>query len=257
MKLSRLRMSTPVLEICQVDKQFLDGTMALQQISLNIEGGETFVLIGESGSGKTTLLKLLIRLDKPTTGEILYHGRSIEAEDPIVFRRRLGYVQQDGGLLPHWTVARNIGLVPMLLGWDSQRQQCRIDTLLELVGLYPDHYRNRYPSELSGGQRQRVAFARALAADPEVVLLDEPFGALDVLTKHELQEEFLSLKKTLKQTMVLVTHDMQEAFRLGDRIAVMRHGRIIQMGEPAQLAHHPADPYVEALVQHRQGASLL
>ncbi|NKB81435.1 MAG: ATP-binding cassette domain-containing protein [Nitrospirales bacterium] len=249
-------MSPPVLEVCHVDKLFPDGTIALQQVSFCIEPGETFIFIGESGSGKTTLLRLLIRLDEPSAGEIFYRGRSIQTEDSIVFRRRLGYVQQDGGLLPHWTVARNIGLVPMLLGWDALRQRSRVDTLLELVGLAPARYRNRYPSELSGGQRQRVAFARALAAEPEVVLLDEPFGALDALTRYELQEEFLSLKHMLQQTMILVTHDIQEAFRLGDRIAIMRHGQIIQMGSPAQLLHHPANAYVEAFLQHRQGAWL-
>jgi len=161
-------------------------------------------------------------------------------------------VPQDGGLIPHWRVARNVELVPRLLGWDRDRRQARAREMLELVGLRPDAHAGRYPAELSGGQRQRVAFARALAADPSIILLDEPFGALDALTRLELHRQFLDLKKALGKTTVLVTHDLAEAFRLADRIGVMRAGRLLQLGTPAELAEHPADPYVAALLEMRR-----
>ena len=208
------------------------------------------VLIGESGSGKSTLLRLLNRLDEPTSGEIRIHNKSARDENPIELRRHLGYVQQDGGLLPHWTVARNVGLVPTLLGWSSQECQTQINTLLDLVSLDPDLYRDRYPAELSGGQRQRVAVARALAGDPKIVLLDEPFGALDALTRIDLQDQFLDLKHRLKKTMVLVTHDLREAFRLGDRVAILKHGQIVQIGTSKELAESPANEYVKSLLKH-------
>ncbi|MEC4670868.1 MAG: ATP-binding cassette domain-containing protein [Nitrospirota bacterium] len=246
-------MNTPVLEASAVDKQFPNGVTALQGIYLTVARGETMVLIGESGSGKTTLLRLFNRLDDPTAGDIWIHGRSAREEDPILLRRRIGYVQQDGGLLPHWTVGRNVGLVPTLLGWPADQTQHRVETLLELVNLDPHHYWDRYPSQLSGGERQRVAFARALAADPEVVLLDEPFGALDAITRDDLQKQFLQLKGKLHKTMVLVTHDLNEAFRLGDRVAVLRQGRVLQTGTPDQLLKNPAEGYVRSLLDHRAG----
>ena len=167
--------------------------------------------------------------------------------DPIALRRRIGYVPQDGGLIPHWRVERNVELVPRLLGWDRDRRRERTREMLELVGPRPAAHAGRYPAELSGGQRQRVAFARALAADPPLILLDEPFGALDALTRLELHRQFLELKKALGKTTVLVTHDLAEAFRLADRIGVMRAGRLLQLGPPAELAARPADPYVSAL----------
>lgn len=245
-------MGSPVLEIRDVSKHFGGGGSALRNVSLTVNQGETVVLIGESGSGKTTLLRLFNRLEIPSSGEILIQGKDISQEDPILLRRRLGYVQQDGGLLPHWTVSRNVGLVPTLLKWNQGQCDERVDAMLELVNLDPGHYRNRYPSELSGGQRQRIAFARAMAADPEIVLLDEPFGALDAITRNELQLHFLHLKGQLRKTMVLVTHDLQEAFRLGDRVAVLRNGRLIQIGFPHDLLTHPADDYVQTLLD--QGA---
>ncbi len=238
------------LEACHVTKQFHNGTYALHDINWDVKVGETMVLIGESGSGKTTLLRLLNKLDEPTSGKIHIHIMACRKEDPISLRRHLGYVQQDGGLLPHWTVARNVGLVPTLLQWPSQRCQERIHTVLQLVNLDPEQYLNRYPSELSGGQRQRVAVARALAGDPDIVLLDEPFGALDALTRIDVQNQFLDLKHRLKKTMVLVTHDLREAFRLGDRIAVLKQGQLLQIGSPKELIESPANEYVHNLVQH-------
>lgn len=247
-------MNPAVLEAVGVSKDFAKGVRALTDIHVSVPQGQTLVLIGESGCGKTTLLRLFNRLDEPTKGEIRIHNRPAQEEDPIQLRRRIGYVQQDGGLLPHWTVARNVALVPTLLGWDQARRRDRSDAMLELVNLNPEQYRDRYPRELSGGQRQRVAVARALVADPDVVLLDEPFGALDAITRVELQNQFLHLKQQINKTMVLVTHDLNEAFRLGDRIAVLKQGRLLQVGSPDELLQHPADEYVQTLLRHRPEA---
>jgi osmoprotectant transport system ATP-binding protein len=238
------------LEIQQASKQFPDGTYALQNIAWAVKEGETMALIGESGSGKTTLLRLLNRLIEPTAGTVVIQGEPASAQDPIQLRRRLGYVPQDGGLFPHWTIQQNVCLVPHLLGWTSKQQLERVDILLNLVNLNPSQISERYPVELSGGQRQRVAVARALAADPPIVLLDEPFGALDPLTRHDLQDQFLSLQARLQKTMVLVTHDLSEAFRLGDRITILKEGCIQQVGTPHQILQSPATPYVHLLVQH-------
>jgi osmoprotectant transport system ATP-binding protein len=210
-------------------------------------------LVGESGSGKTTLLRLFNRMVEPTAGEVRVGGEPVAAGDPIALRRRIGYVQQEGGLLPHWTVERNVALVPELLGWPRPRRGERVREALALVGLEPGAFAGRYPRRLSGGQRQRVAIARALAADPEVVLLDEPFGALDALTRVELHGQFLDLRRRLGKTLLLVTHDLAEAFRLADRVAVMKDGQILQTGAPAEVEAHPAHPYVEALLRLRPG----
>ncbi|RMH37313.1 MAG: ATP-binding cassette domain-containing protein [Nitrospirae bacterium] len=245
-----LLMTQPVIEAFNVTKRFPDGTVALQDVTWSVLQGETMVLIGESGSGKTTLLRLLNRLDEPTSGEIRIHGRPVREQDPISLRRSLGYVQQEGGLLPHWTVSDNVTLVPRLLGWPESQRRERAEVLLDLVGLPLPQFGQRYPIELSGGQRQRVAFARALAADPAIVLLDEPFGALDALTRLALQKEFLHLQRHLTKTMVLVTHDLYEAFRLGTRVAVMKDGRILQIGTPSELKRHPTHDYVRQLIEH-------
>ena len=240
--------SRNALEARGVLKEFKGGVRALEAVDLLVNRGETVILVGESGSGKTTLLRMFNRLDEPTAGSILAGGEPIESVDPIALRRRTGYVQQEGGLLPHWSVARNVELVPALLGWETQRRRRRADELLDLVGLPPGEYRSRYPRQLSGGQRQRVAFARALAADPDVILLDEPFGALDALTRLEMQREFLRLKQTLGKTMLMVTHDLSEAFKLADRIAVMRSGRVLQIASPEKLRREPADEHVRDLL---------
>jgi osmoprotectant transport system ATP-binding protein len=242
----------PILEAIGVAKTYGDGTEALAGVDLEVRAGETVALVGESGSGKTTLLRTFNRMVEPSAGAVRIEGRPARELDPIVLRRRIGYVPQDGGLIPHWRVARNVELVPRLLGWERGRRQARAREMLELVGLRPDAHGTRYPAELSGGQRQRVAFARALAADPPLVLLDEPFGALDALTRLELHRQFLDLKKALAKTTVLVTHDLAEAFRLADRIGVMRAGRLLQLGPPAELAERPADPYVSALLEMRR-----
>jgi len=232
-----------------VAKVYEGPVHALRGVDLEVGEGETIALVGESGSGKTTLLRMFNRLEEPTAGEVLIRGRDLRGVDPIELRRSTGYVQQEGGLLPHWTVGRNVELVPELLGWTVGRRKERAEHLLGLVGLDAAVYRGRYPVELSGGERQRVAFARALAADPEVVLLDEPFGALDALTRLELQAEFLGLKGRLGKTMLLVTHDLAEAFRLADRVAVMKRGKLLQVGRAEELRGRPADPYVARLIE--------
>jgi osmoprotectant transport system ATP-binding protein len=241
----------PFLEAVDVAKTYAGGTVALGGVSLTVQPGETVALVGESGSGKTTLLRTFNRLVEPSAGDVRVEGRPVAGLDPIVLRRRIGYVPQDGGLIPHWRIEKNVDLVPRLLGWDRGRRQTRTREMLELVGLEAAHA-SRYPAELSGGQRQRVAFARALAADPPLILLDEPFGALDALTRLELHRQFLDLKKALGKTTVLVTHDLAEAFRLADRIGVMRSGHLLQLGTPDELAKSPADPYVEALLEMRR-----
>jgi osmoprotectant transport system ATP-binding protein len=242
------------LEAAEVSKVWGDGTRALRGVSLQVAAGETLALVGESGSGKTTLLRLFNRLVEPTAGEARVGGRAVAGLDPIALRRGIGYVPQDGGLLPHWRVDRNVEMVPRLLGWDKRRRAERRREMLVLVGLDPDRHASRYPAELSGGQRQRVALARALAADPPVVLLDEPFSALDALTRLELHGEFLALKRRLGKTTVLVTHDLGEAFRLADRIGVMRAGELLQLGRPAELLAAPANDYVRELLALRTGS---
>ena len=242
----------PILEAVDVAKTYGDGTAALAGVSLTVNPGETVALVGESGSGKTTLLRTFNRMIEPSAGAVRIEGKPAADLDPIALRRRIGYVPQDGGLIPHWRVERNVELVPRLLGWDRDRRRQRTREMLEIVGL-SEAQASRYPAELSGGQRQRVAFARALAADPPLILLDEPFGALDALTRLELHRQFLELKSRLAKTAVLVTHDLGEAFRLADRIGVMRGGRLLQLGVPKELEERPADPYVSALLELRRG----
>jgi osmoprotectant transport system ATP-binding protein len=202
------------------------------ELNLNVAKGETLVLLGESGCGKTTTLKLVNRLLVPTAGDVIVEDKSTTAWDPIALRRRIGYVIQEGGLFPHFTIARNVGLVPGLLGWDQSRIDARVRELLELVGLAPDSFAERYPRELSGGQRQRAGVARALAADPPLLLLDEPFGALDPLTRSSLQHEFADLARRLGKTAILVTHDVREALLLATRIGLMHGGRLLLLETP-------------------------
>ncbi len=213
----------------------------LDDLSFEVRGGETVALVGRSGAGKTTALKLIIRLLDPASGRVLVDGRDTREWDPIVLRRRTGYVLQDVGLFPHMTVARNVGLVPALERWPLERCEARVRELLALVGLDPGDYAARRPDELSGGQRQRVGVARALAADPAVLLMDEPFGALDPITRLELHREFRRIQSAVRKTVLLVTHDMREAFALGDRVGVMEDGRLIALAEPEALraSDHP------------------
>ena len=241
------------LEAAGVVKRYPGHGEALAGVDVAVASGETLVLVGESGSGKSTLLRMFNRMVEPTKGAVRIQGKDAREWDPIRLRRSVGYVQQDGGLLPHWTVAANVGLVPRLLKWDQERSETQIDNLMNLVGLEPARYRSRYPAELSGGQRQRVAFARALAAEPDLLLMDEPFGALDAITRVEVQREFLRMKRQLQKTMVLVTHDLDEAMSLGDRIAVMQAGKILQTGTPEDLRDHPRHEYVRSLLENRRG----
>jgi osmoprotectant transport system ATP-binding protein len=241
-------MSEAELRASNVSKVYPGAVRALTDVDLIVPPGETLAVIGESGCGKSTLLRMFNRLEEPTSGEIHIRGQLATSIDPIRLRRHTGYVQQEGGLLPHWTVGRNVELVPALLDWPRARRRRRAEELLAMVGLDPVTYQPRFPGELSGGQRQRVAFARALAADPDLVLLDEPFGALDALTRLDLHAEFLRLKSRLGKTMVIVTHDLGEAFKLADRVAVMRSGRLLQTGTPEELVRRPATEYVGDLL---------
>jgi osmoprotectant transport system ATP-binding protein len=211
------------------------GATLISGLNLSISQGETLVLLGRSGSGKTTTLKLINRLLEPTEGEILITGRPSAAWDPIQLRRGIGYVIQDAGLFPHWTVERNVGLVPHLEKWPEEKIQARVREMLSLVGLPPDEFAKRRPSALSGGQKQRVGVARALAADPPILLMDEPFGALDPITRADLQREFRALALRLRKTIVFVTHDVREALFLGTRIALLDQGRLVGVYAPAEF----------------------
>ena len=233
----------------EATKRYGGGPPALDQLSLEVPAGETCALVGPSGAGKTTALKLVNRLVEPTSGRVLIGGSDVASTDPVTLRRGIGYVIQQVGLFPHLDVAANVGTVPRLLGWDRRRTAARVDELLDLVGLEPGVYRQRRPDELSGGQRQRVGVARALAADPPVLLMDEPFGAVDPVTRARLQDEFLRLQRQLRRTVVLVTHDIDEALRLGDRLAVLNTGgRLEQYGPPVEVLARPATPFVADFV---------
>ncbi|MEU8305436.1 ABC transporter ATP-binding protein [Actinomadura sp. NPDC048955] len=222
---------------------------AVGDLTLSVRDGEIVVLLGPSGCGKTTTLRLINRLIEPTSGRILLDGEDVTRVDPDRLRRRIGYVIQQVGLFPHMTIAANVGLIPRTLGWDGRRVRARVDELLDMVGLDPGTYRGRYPKELSGGQQQRVGVARALAADPPAMLMDEPFGALDPITRERLQDAFLELQARIGKTIVLVTHDLTEALKLGDRIAILGEGaRLVQYDTPAAILAEPADGFVAEFV---------
>jgi osmoprotectant transport system ATP-binding protein len=241
----------PALEAETVSKRYGD-VVALDGVSIAVAEGECLALVGESGSGKTTLLRTFNRMIDPDAGRVLVGGRDVAGEDPVALRRRVGYVQQEGGLLPHWSVRRNAALVPWLRRDPGEDPLALGDRALALVGLDPGAFGARWPRQLSGGQRQRVAIARALAARPSILLMDEPFGALDAITRGELHESFEALRGEIRTTTVLVTHDLREAARLADRVAVMRAGRVEQVASPAELVDAPASDYAATLL-HRAG----
>lgn len=222
---------------------------AVENLSLEIATGETLVLLGSSGCGKSTTLRMLLRLIEPTSGQIEIDGKPLAEIDPTEWRRSVGYVFQSGGLMPHMTVRRNMEIGLRLAGWSSDRRTPKVDEMLTLVGLSPADLSDRLPRELSGGQQQRVAVARALATDPDYLMMDEPFGALDAITRDRLQQEMIDLKQRLGKTIIIVTHDLFEALTLGDRIAILHDGQLQQVGTPNEIVNTPATPFVEELFQ--------
>ncbi len=245
--------SQPMIQLDRLTKTY-GPTVAVDHLSLEVATGELCVLVGPSGCGKTTTMKMINRVIEPSGGRILLAGEDVTDVDPVELRRRIGYVIQQIGLFPHKTVEANVGIVPGLLGWDRKRVKARSAELLELVGLDPDLYLKRYPHELSGGQRQRVGVARALAADPPVLLMDEPFGAVDPIARGRLQGEFLRLQEQVRKTIIFVTHDIAEAVRLGDRIAVLRQGGVLeQYDDPATILGSPANDFVADFVGSDRG----
>ena len=239
-------MSEPAVAFESAGKT-LGGRAVLTDLSLEVSEGETVALVGPSGSGKTTALKLVNRLLEPDAGTVRVLGRDVRSEDPIALRRGLGYVIQEGGLFPHWTVRENVEAVPRLLRWPAAKRRRRAEELLDMVGLPPDEFGARHPRALSGGQRQRVGVARALAADPPIVLMDEPFGALDPIARGALQREFLEWKRRLSKAVLLVTHDLREAFRLADRVAILDGGNVRHVGTREEL-ERSGDPFVRRFV---------
>ena len=241
----------------QIAKSYQAGVNAVSEFTLSIAEGELLAIIGPSGCGKTTVLKMLNRLVEPTSGRILLNGEDIRKLDPIALRRNMGYVIQQVGLFPHMNILENITVVPDILGWPLEKQRIRAYELLELIDMNPSEFARRYPYQLSGGQQQRIGVLRALAADPAVILMDEPFGAVDPLTRTKLQQELKTLQTQLHKTILLVTHDIDEAFRLADRVLLMQGGRIVQLGRAAELLDHPATPFVREYVGgHRMQACL-
>ncbi|MET7289556.1 betaine/proline/choline family ABC transporter ATP-binding protein [Streptomyces sp. NPDC005573] len=241
----------------QVTKRYPDGTTAVDGLSFEVSEGELVTLVGPSGCGKTTTMMMVNRLIEPSSGHVFVDGEDVARVDPVRLRRRIGYVIQQVGLFPHRTVLDNTATVPALLGWKRARARARAAELLDLVGLDPKTYGPRYPEQLSGGQRQRVGVARALAADPPVLLMDEPFGAVDPVVREQLQDEFLRMQAAVRKTVLLVTHDIEEAVRLGDRIAVYGQGRIEQFDTPGAVLGRPATPYVASFVGADRGLKRL
>jgi osmoprotectant transport system ATP-binding protein len=241
-----------------VSKTYPDGSIGVQSLDLTFAAGELTVLVGPSGCGKTTTMKMINRIIEPTTGRILLGEDDVTRVDPVELRRRIGYVIQNVGLFPHQTVRKNVGTVPRLLRWDKERIDDRVEELLQVVGLDPAAFGDRYPHQLSGGQRQRAGVARALAADPAVLLMDEPFSAVDPIVRERLQSEFLRLQETVRKTIVFVTHDIEEAVRIGDRIAVMSQGgHVEQFATPAELLGRPANAFVADFVGADRGLKRL
>jgi osmoprotectant transport system ATP-binding protein len=244
----------PMIRLAGVGKTYPDGTVAVQSLDLDVPAGALVALVGPSGCGKSTTLKMVNRLIEPSSGRIFVDGEDVMRSDAVELRRRMGYVIQQVGLFPHQSIRTNVATVPSLLGWPRRRAAERADELLELVGLEPQQYGDRYPDQLSGGERQRVGVARALAADPPVLLMDEPFGAVDPVVRERLQEEFLRLHRELGKTVLLVTHDINEAVRMGDLVAVFaRGGRLAQYDVPAAVLGRPADDFVAEFVGAGRG----
>jgi osmoprotectant transport system ATP-binding protein len=263
---SEVRSGAASLEFRGVSKTYGSGSGAVvvgtpgavNDLSFQVPAGAICVLVGPSGCGKTTTLKMVNRLIEPSAGQILLDGVDVQTEDVTALRRRIGYVIQQVGLFPHLTVGRNVAVVPALVGWSKARQRARSDELLSLVGLEPERYRNRYPAQLSGGERQRVGVARALAADPPLMLMDEPFAAVDPIAREGLQDEFLRLQKELAKTILFVTHDVDEAIKMGDLIAVLAEGgRLAQFGPPDEILSHPASDFVARFVGEDRGLKRL
>ncbi|HJI96878.1 MAG TPA: ABC transporter ATP-binding protein [Collinsella intestinalis] len=241
---------TPAVEFKNVTKRFPGAAApALDRVSLAIDPGELVCVLGTSGGGKTTFIKLINRLHDPDTGTVLVNGQDVSQVDPVELRRGIGYVIQQTGLFPHMTVAENIACVPKILKWDRGRIDARVDELLELVHLDPADFHDRYPAQLSGGQQQRVGLVRALAASPEIMLLDEPFGAIDAITRAKLQDELLRIHRGSGKTFIFVTHDVTEALKLGTKVLVVDAGRAQQYATPEELLTHPATPFVRELLE--------
>ncbi|MBK8479605.1 MAG: ABC transporter ATP-binding protein [Proteobacteria bacterium] len=243
---------SPMIELWRVSKRF-EGRAALDELTLSVAQGQTLALLGPSGSGKTTTLRLINRLVEPDGGAVLFQGQNVREVDPVTLRRRIGYVIQDAALFPHLTAGENVALVPRLLGWAPARLRARVEELFAWVDLPAEAFAGRYPAQLSGGQGQRVALARALAADPEVVLMDEPFSALDTISRRRLEQQFLAIKRELRKTIVLVTHNIGEAFRLADQVAVLAEGRLQALGTPAELRAEPGNELVSDLLRSLPG----
>lgn len=237
------------VEFRDVVKQFEGaGYASLDHINLKIEEGELVTVLGTSGCGKTTLIKMINRIYEPTSGEILLSGKNVADLDPIKLRQGIGYVIQQIGLFPHMTIYNNIATVPKILKWDKKRIEKRVIELLEMVNLDPDEFKNRYPSQLSGGQQQRIGLIRAMAADPAVMLLDEPFGAIDAINRDKLQNELIKIHEQSKKTFIFVTHDINEAFKLGTKVLIMDKGRVVQYDTPDRIQMNPANEFVEKLI---------
>lgn len=236
-----------MIEIDNLTRRYGDAT-AVDAVNMTVETGTITVIVGTSGSGKSTLLRMINRLEEPSSGEVRINGKSTTAMTPHLLRRRIGYAIQGHGLFPHHSVARNIGAVPRLLGWPKDRIAARVDELLDLFSMPPGQFRDRYPAELSGGQQQRVGVARALASRPDLLLMDEPFGALDPIIRARAQEDLLRIQRHLGSTVILVTHDMEEAIRLGDRVAVLDAGKLVQYAPPAQIIAAPANDFVAQML---------
>ncbi|GGF10168.1 glycine/betaine ABC transporter ATP-binding protein [Halobacillus andaensis] len=235
-----------------VTKTYPDGTTALKSINLSVNEGELLTLIGPSGCGKTTTMKMINRLIEPTDGEVFIHNKNIKEYNIHELRWNIGYVLQEIALFPHMTIEENISIVPEMKKWDKKDLSNRIDELMSMVGLDPSKHRKRKPSELSGGQQQRVGVLRALAGDPDIILMDEPFSALDPISREQLQKDILSLHKKIKKTIVFVTHDIDEAMAMGDRVCLMQEGEIVQVDKPQQLILHPANDFVESFIGERK-----